>query len=106
MDYKFLFAYEPTGISLATKMIRDALTRQQPKETPQTLQPVRNKLTSKTTILKMTTTWIQEKTTQDKAMICDALKQYAREQSRWMKSCTHYCADLNLEIPFHQQSWS
>ena len=30
------FAFEPTGISLATKMIRDALTRQQPKETPDT----------------------------------------------------------------------
>ena len=31
-----------------------------------------------------------KRTTQDKTMIRDALKQYARKHSRWMKSCTNY----------------
>ena len=51
----------------------------------QTLQSVRNKRKSKTKILKITRTWIQGKTTQEKTMIRDALNQYAREHSRWMR---------------------
>ena len=81
-----LFAFEPTEISSQQTQIKDYDSEN--SENSEDLNPVK------------------KKTIQDKTMIRDALRQYAREHSRRIKSCAHYCADLNLEIPFQQQSWS